>query len=73
MRSTMSAIQTLSSICNNLMSMLVLADDRCVGDGEQEVLAVVTDPTLSLDGDQDCLQWHPDVHHEVGIVQVKTR
>ena len=53
--------------------MLVLAHDRCVGVGKQEVLAVVTDPTLSLDGDQGCLQQHPDVHHEVGIAQVYTR
>ena len=53
--------------------MPVLVHDRCKGDGELEVLAVVTNPTLSPDGDQKYYQWHPDVPHEVGIVQVYTR
>ena len=53
--------------------MSVLVHDRCEGAGEQEVLAVVTDPTLSPDGDQKCCQWHPDVPHEAGIGQVYTR
>ena len=52
--------------------MPVLVHDRCEGEGEQEVLAVVTDPTLSPDN-QKCCQWHPDVPHEAGTVQVYTR
>ena len=53
--------------------MSVLVHDRFEGVGEQEVLAVVTDPTLSPDGGQKCCQWHPDVPHEAGIGQVYTR
>ena len=53
--------------------MSVLVRVHCEGVGEQEALAVATDPTLTLDGDQKCCQRHPDVPHEVGIRPVYTR